>query len=44
MFEIRTFDGNFQEVSDLIKASWSQDYQGKYQQPVMDYADFDFLE
>jgi len=44
MIEIRAFDGDLQEVSDLIKASWAEDYQDAYKQPVMDYSDIDFLE
>jgi len=43
MVEIRAFDGDLKEVSDLIKASWAEDYQGQYKQPVMDYASIDFL-
>ncbi|HHE64827.1 MAG TPA: GNAT family N-acetyltransferase [Bacteroidetes bacterium] len=43
MVEIRAFDGDLQEVSDLIKASWAEDYQGAYKQPVMDYSSIDFL-
>ena len=44
MVEIRTFDGDLQEVSDLIKASWAEDYQGSYKQPVMDFSSIEFLE
>jgi hypothetical protein len=44
MVEVRAFDGDFQEVSDLIKASWTEDYRGYYKQPVMDYSNIDFLE
>jgi len=44
MFEIRTFDGDLKEVSELIKTSWSEDYHGLYKQPVMDYANIDFLD
>ena len=44
MVEIRAFDGDLQEVSELIKSSWGEDYQGIYKQPVMDYSNIDFLE
>jgi GNAT superfamily N-acetyltransferase len=44
MVEIRKFDGDLQEVSDLIKASWGKEYRGKHKQPVMDYSSIDFLE
>jgi len=44
MVEIRRFDGDLQEVSDLIKASWGKEYRGKHKQPVMDYSCIDFLE
>jgi GNAT superfamily N-acetyltransferase len=44
MVEIRTFDGDLQEVSSLIKTSWSEDYQGVYKQPIMDYSAIEFLE
>lgn len=44
MIEIRTFDGDLQEISNLIKASWAEDYRGAYKQPVMDYSAIDFLE
>ena len=44
MVEIRTFDGDLQEVSNLIKASWAEDYRGAYKQPFMDYSSIDFLE
>jgi hypothetical protein len=44
MVEIRAFDGNFEEVSSLIKASWLQEYREKYNQPVIDYSSIDFLE
>ena len=44
MVEIRRFDGDLQEVSDLIKASWGEEYRRKHKQPVMDYSCIDFLE
>ena len=44
MIEIRRFDGDIEEVSNLIKASWAEDYRGAYKQPVMDYSAIDFLE
>lgn len=44
MVEIRRFDGELQEVSNLIKASWEEEYRGMYKQPVMDYSSIDFLE
>ena len=44
MVEFRIFDGDLQEVSNLIKASWAEDYQGAYKQPVMDYSSIEFLE
>lgn len=44
MVEIRTFDGDIEEISDLIKSSWVPDYKKEYKQPVIDYSSIDFLE
>jgi predicted N-acetyltransferase YhbS len=43
MVEVRTFDGDFEEVHQLIKASWSEEYRIKKRQPVMDYSSVEFL-
>ena len=43
MVEIRTFEGNFEEVQQLIRESWSEEYRLKHNQPVMDYSHIDFL-
>ena len=43
MVEVRPFDGDFEEVQQLIKASWSEEYRIKHNQPVMDYSSVEFL-
>ena len=43
MVEIRSFDGDFGEVHQLIKASWTEEYRLKHNQPVMDYSSVEFL-
>ena len=43
MVEVRTFDGEFEEVHQLIKDSWSEEYRIKHNQPVMDYSSVEFL-
>ena len=43
MVEIRTFDGDFEAVHQLINASWSEEYRIKHRQPVMDYSSVEFL-
>ncbi len=44
MIEVRTFDGDLDEIHPLIRASWLQDYREKYNQPVIDYSSASFLE
>ena len=44
MIEIRAFDGDLQEISELIMSSWVPDYKEEYKQPVIDYSSIDFLE
>jgi Myristoyl-CoA:protein N-myristoyltransferase, N-terminal domain len=43
MVELRTYDGDFEEVHQLIKASWSEEYRIRHNQPVMDYSSVEFL-
>ena len=43
MVEERKFDGDFEEVHQLIKASWSEEYRIKHNQPFIDNSSVEFL-
>ena len=43
MVEIKTFNGDFKEVQELISSAWSDEYRSQHNQPVMDYSSIEFL-